>query len=53
MLNVLFVTFSHRVKLLSRMIPNQWVMFGLKGGVLGCSFLFYGALEEKAIQAHF
>lgn len=51
--NIVFVTFSHKIKFINRMITNQWVMFLSKGLVLGVSYLLYGEFENKAIQLHF
>ena len=52
-INIVFVTFSHKIQFLKRMIPNQWVMFAAKGLVLGGSYFLYGELEDRAIRAHF
>ena len=51
-IDILFISFCHKIRLLNTILPNQWVMFAFKiACVIGPAYL-YIQIEEKAIKEH-
>lgn len=49
-IDITFVTFCHKIKILNRLLPNKWAMFAFKLAFVVGPYFFYEEIEKSAIR---